>query len=84
MGVKQIPTKKFIKWLESRGLVLEKTNSNNSSHDGYNYPKGDSRRLTRQVTVRPKYKEIPILHIHTNLKTMGVSKEQFEEEIKKF
>lgn len=84
MGIKQIPLKQFIAWLESRGLVLQKSNSKNSSHVSYNFPKGDPRRLTRPITVRPKYKEIPLLHIHTNLQTLGVSKPEFEEEIKKF
>jgi len=84
MGIKQIPLKQFIAWLESRGLVLQKSNSKNSSHVSYNFPKGDPRRLTRPITVRPKYKEIPLLHIHTNLQTLGVSKPAFEEEIKKF
>lgn len=81
MGVKPIPTKRFIKWLESKGLIHERTEA---SHAHYNYPERDPRRLTRTITVRPKYKEIPILHIHTNLKTLGVSKQQFEKEIKNF
>lgn len=38
-----------------------------ASHDHYNYPKGNPKRLTRTVTIRTKYKDIPILHIHTNL-----------------
>jgi predicted RNA binding protein YcfA (HicA-like mRNA interferase family) len=81
MGVKQIPTSKFIAWLLSIGLLYERTKA---SHDIYNYPKDDARRLTRPVTVRGNYKDIPILHIHTNLKTLGISKSDFEEQIKKF
>ena len=81
MGIKQIPTSKFIAWLESLGIKYERTRA---SHDHYNYPKGDPRRLSRTITIRTKYKDIPMLHIHTNLKTMGVSKDVFEKEIKKF
>ncbi len=84
MGIKQIPLKQFIKWLESKGLELQKTQSKNSSHISYNYPKGDSRRLSRPIIVRPKYRDIPLLHIHTNLQTLGISKTQFEDEIKNF
>jgi len=81
MGIKQIPAHKFIAWLESMGLVYERTKA---SHDHYNYPKGDPRRLTRTVTIRTQFKDIPVLHIHTTLKTLGISKEQFEKEIKTF
>ena len=81
MGIKQVPLDKFLKWLESKGLVYIRTKA---SHDHYNYPERDPRRLTRNVTVRTKYKDIPMLHIHTNLQTIGISKRQFEEEIKHF
>jgi len=81
MGVKQIPLNKFIAWIESLGLQYERTKA---SHDLYNYPKGHPKRLTRSVTVRTKYKDIPILHIHTNLQTLGISKSEFEERIKNF
>jgi predicted RNA binding protein YcfA (HicA-like mRNA interferase family) len=81
MGIKQIPLSKFVAWLESLGLVYERTKS---SHDHYNFPKGNPKRLTRTVTVRTRYKDIPILHIHTNLKNLGISKEQFEKDIQNF
>ncbi|RYD54875.1 MAG: hypothetical protein EOP56_18070 [Sphingobacteriales bacterium] len=81
MGVKQIPLYRFVKWLEWHGLEYQRTKD---SHDHYNYPERHPKRLLRTVTVRTKYKDIPILHIHTNLKTMGISKEQFEQEIKGF
>lgn len=81
MGVKQISTDRFVRWLESLGLVYERTRA---SHDHYNYPERHPRRLTRCVTVRTKYKEIPLFHIHTNLKTLGISKEEFEKQIKNF
>jgi hypothetical protein len=63
MGVKPILTQRFIKWLLSKGLEKQKTNSRNLSHTSYNYP---------------------LLHIHTNLQTMGISKSEFEKEIQKF
>lgn len=81
MGIKQIPVAKFLKWLDSIGL---KEVSHSSSHWFYNYPDGDPRVLTRNVCVRKKYKDIPLLHIHTNLKTLKISKSQFEKEIQKF
>ena len=81
MGIKQIPLSRFVAWLESLGLVYERTKS---SHDHYNYPKGHPKRLTRTITVRTKYKDIPVLHIHTNLRTLGISKAEFEEQIKNF
>jgi hypothetical protein len=81
MGVKQIPTYKFVRWLESIGLKYERTAS---SHDHYNYPERHPKRLTRCITVRTKYKEVPMLHIHTNLKTLGISKADFEKQIKNF
>lgn len=84
MGIKQIPLKPFIKWLESIGLELQKSQSHNSSHVSYNYPKGDPMRLNRPITVRLKYKDIPMLHIHTNLQTLGISKADFEVGIKQF
>jgi hypothetical protein len=81
MGIKQIPLSKFVRWLESKGLVYIRTES---SHDLYNYQERDPRRLSRNITVRTKYKDIPVLHIHTNLKTLGISKQDFEKEIKNF
>jgi predicted RNA binding protein YcfA (HicA-like mRNA interferase family) len=81
MGIKQIPLIKFVKWLESIGLEYQRTSA---SHDHYNYPERHPKRLTRCVTVRTKNKDVPLFHIHTNLQTLGISKKQFEEEIKAF
>jgi hypothetical protein len=81
MGIKQIPVTRFLKWLEGLGLIEV---GHSSSHWFYNYPEKSPKRLTRNVSVRKKYKDIPILHIHTNLKTLGISKAQFEEEIQEF
>ena len=81
MGIKQIPVSKFIKWLESKGLQYIRTTA---SHDHYNYAERDPRRLSRNITVRTKDKDIPQFHIHTNLQTLGISKTDFEKEIKAF
>ncbi len=81
MGIKQIPVNKFIKWLESKGLRYIRTTA---SHDHYNYPENDPRRLTRNIVVRTKDKDIPQFHLHTNLQTIGITKSQFEQEIKAF
>ena len=76
-----MPIAHFIKWLESKGLILIRISG---SHHLYNYPPGDSRKLLRNVVVTPKIKDIPLTHIHTNLRTLCISKEQFELEIKGF
>jgi predicted RNA binding protein YcfA (HicA-like mRNA interferase family) len=80
MGIKQIPISVFIAFLESLGLEYERTRA---SHNFYNYPKGNPKRLNRPVVIRTLYKEIPLLHIHTNLKTLGISKKDFEEYLKR-
>lgn len=81
MGIKQIPLAKFVRWLESLGLEHQRTTA---SHDHFNYPVRHPKRLTRSIVVRTKYKDIPLLHIHTNLKTLGISKQEFEKQIKNF
>jgi len=73
MGVKQIPVKTFKQFLKSRGLIYIRSNS---SHDLWNYP---DESLSRPVTIQRPYKEIPLTHIHTNLRTMKVSKEDFKK-----
>ncbi len=81
MGIKSVPLRKFLNWLKFRGLVYIRTTA---SHDQYNYPEGDTRRLSRNVVVRSKDKDVPLFHIHTNLVTMGIDKATFENEIKNF
>jgi len=82
MGIKQIPINKFIKYLESLGLVYIRTTA---SHDYYNYPDGHPNgSLPRPITIRTRYKDMPMEHIHTNLQTLGISKKQFEKDIQKF
>ncbi len=80
MGIKPIPTKKFLKYLKSLGLIKIRTES---SHDSFNFREGMPQ-LSRPIIVRTKDKDIPILHIHKNLETLGVSHAQFEKDIKNF
>lgn len=53
-----------------------------SSHDLWDYPADSGKQLLRKVTIRSKYKEIPPRHIFTNLITMEIDYETFDEEIK--
>lgn len=76
MGIKPVPIKKFRKFLKSIGLVHIRTVA---SHELYDYP---DKPLLRPVTLDKNYPDVPILHIHTNLKTLGISKKEFEEKIK--
>lgn len=39
--------------------------------------------LQSPVTFRPSDKDIPSLHIHTNLVTLGISHQEFNELVKK-
>lgn len=81
MGLKQIPTKVFLEYLKFLGLVLVRTEG--TSHSIFDYPDGHIKgKLKRSVVVRTSYKEIPLLHIHTNLITLGVSKKEFEKWLK--
>jgi len=82
MGVKQIPVSRFIRYLESLGLVYIRSMA---SHDYYNYPRGHSKgSFQRPITIRANYKDIPMEHLHTNLKTLDISKKQFEQDIQKY
>jgi len=66
MGLKTIPTKLFLEYIKFLGLVYIRNQG--SSHHIYNY-KGVNA-LNRPIVIRINEKEIPILHIHTNLKTV--------------
>lgn len=78
MGVKQVPTKLFIKYLKSLGLIFIRKDRWN--HDLYDYPDGHkSGKLLRAVAVRSNYKDIPVAHIHTNLIAAGKNKSDFED-----
>ncbi len=77
MGIKPVPTKVFIQFLKSIGIVYIRTLA---SHDIFDNPKNP---LARPVVIRTKYKDIPLLHIHTTLENAGITKKEFEEWLKK-
>ena len=77
MGIKPVPTKIFIRFLKNLGIIYVRTHA---SHDIFDNPK---KPLPRPVVIRMKNKEIPLLHIHTTLETIGVSKKEFEDWLKK-
>ncbi|MGI4750705.1 MAG: hypothetical protein ACRYFB_08730 [Janthinobacterium lividum] len=79
MGIRQIETKLFIEFLESIGMVCER---HESSHYVFNNPP-DKPQLDRPLIVRIKHKEIPLLHIHTNLASAGIPHEEFSQWLKK-
>ena len=78
MGLKPIPLNKWKKWLKMRGLEYKRT----EGHEIWDYPEGSEKSILRPVTFRPSKKEVPGIHIHTNLKTLGVDYNIFLEEIK--
>ncbi len=77
MGIKPVPTKVLISFLKSRGIIHMRTHASHAIFDNPQEP------LPRPVVIRMKYKDIPLLHIHTTLETIGVSKKEFEEWLKK-
>ena len=72
MSRKPIPTKTFIKFLKKMGLEYKRTKG---SHEIWDKKDGS---LLRPVVFRSQYKEIPPLHIETNLITLGLSYKEFE------
>lgn len=78
MGIKQIETALFIEYLKSLELVCIR---NEASHYVFDYPPGKTQ-LDRPIIVRVNHKEIPVLHIHTNLATLGKSHKDFEKWLK--
>lgn len=77
MGFKPVDTRKFKKWLLSKGLKHIRTEA---SHEIWDYP-NDS--LLQPVVFRGSKKEIPPLHIKTNLRTLGIDDATFRKEIEK-
>ncbi len=74
--MKPIPIKKFRKFLTSLGLEHIR---DNDSHELWDYPDGH---LLRPVTIDKNYPDVPITHIHTNLKTLGMTNKQFMDKLK--
>lgn len=73
-----VPINKYRKFLKSQGLVKKRIESSHEIWDKLD----DS--LTRPITIDTNYKEVPILHIHTSLKTLGITKQEFSKLIKRF
>jgi hypothetical protein len=73
MGIKSIPLKKFKKFLKHIDCVKVRTQS---SHEVWDKFDGS---LQRPIVVDNNYKDVPMLHIHTCLRTLGISKEEFEK-----
>jgi len=62
-----VKTKHWVEFLKAHGCKYKRTNA---SHDHYKCPN-----CFRTITHREKDKEIPSLHLHTNLSSMGLSME---------
>ena len=76
MGIKPISTKRFIEFLKAQGL--ERTKIVDSHH---HYDRVDSP-LSRNIIIWGNKKNVPLFHIHTNLQTLGISKQEFQELLK--
>jgi predicted RNA binding protein YcfA (HicA-like mRNA interferase family) len=74
--MKAISTSLFKKFLLSLGLTCIRTKGSHEVWDNEKEP------LTRPVIIRGNKKEIPLLHIKTNLRTLGISFEEFQNKIK--
>ena len=76
MGIKQIPTKKFKKFLKNQGCIYIRSHGD---HDLYDRPENP---LPRPISIISRYKDIPPLHIQTSLENLGISVKVFEEMLK--
>lgn len=81
MRPKPIPLRDFLKYLQKKGLVGSGRKS--GSHERFDYPEPE-RKLLRPVTVDHHFSEVPSLHVQTNLMTLGITYEQFQEELVEF
>jgi predicted RNA binding protein YcfA (HicA-like mRNA interferase family) len=75
MGLKPIPTQMFKKFLKQIGCVYVRTTG---SHEIWNKKDGS---LPRPITFRGAKKEVPPTHIRTNLWTLEMSVEEFQNVI---
>lgn len=67
MGLKQIPTDHFLAYLKYLGLVFVRR----KRHYVFDYPDGHPKgKLLRPITLREQKKDIPLMHIHSNLRTI--------------
>lgn len=75
--MKPVATKKWRAFLKSRGLILIRITDN---HENWNLPDGS---LLRPVVFWHNKPEVPGFQIQTCLKTLGISKTEFLEAVKK-
>ena len=78
MTFKPIPTKKFKKFLRKKGL---KRLRYHGDHEIWDYPKDSN--LLRPITFIGCDKDIPALHIETNLKTLDMTYKEFIKDLDK-
>ena len=78
--MKSIPYQQFVALLRALGLVLVRTEA---SHQHWDFPPDAGKRLLRHLIIRDKDKEIPVLHMHTNLTTLELSGVVTREEFNK-
>ena len=75
---KPVKTKLFIRFLKSRGLVLHRTEGDHEIWDMESGPK-----LSRPVVFISCEKEVPPMHLSTNLRTLGMTYNDFVKAIAK-
>lgn len=68
----------WLRFLRHLGLV-ELPGKSGGSHVQFNYPRESGKMLSRPVVCRPSEKDIPAIHVKTNLHTLGVSWEEMEQ-----
>ena len=77
--MKPISFRRYVAVLQALGLVLVRTRG---SHQVWDFPPGSGRALLRPIIIRDKDKEIPVIHVQSNLLTLrlsiGLTKEAFE------
>ena len=76
--MKSISKKSLTKIFESLGLECKRIKGD---HEIWNFI-DENKSLRRPLTIRTHQKDIPLLHLHTNLKTLNISKLEFEELLK--
>jgi hypothetical protein len=76
--LKPIALKKLKKYLTSKGCYCKRVKSSHEIWD-----KKDNS-LDRPIILDNNYPDVPLLHMQTNLRTLGISFKDFENEIKNF
>ncbi|WP_375417232.1 hypothetical protein [uncultured Hymenobacter sp.] len=78
--MKSIPFAQYVALLKLLGLEYVRTIG---SHQHWDFPKGSGKALLRTLTLRDKDKDIPVLHMLTNLAALEASgvttKAEFEQ-----